>query len=112
MPIRQGGVLARRFSSWLRDSLHLRTMAPRLSRPIRWKTFLPMSIPITAIWALDLANFVCVGIGWLLAVDPLHKGDGKPPVHPISGQFARAQAFGQIGPIQPQAALPAAKAVQ
>src|SRR6266702_8682151 len=36
MPMRQGGMLARRVSTWPRDSFWRRTMAPILSRPMRW----------------------------------------------------------------------------
>src|SRR5208337_2651791 len=85
MPIRQGGRLARKLSSWLRESLRLSTMAPQLSTPIRWKTFLPISIPITAISELHLADFVCAGMNVLLAVSA-PQGRWGPPVHSISGR--------------------------
>src|ERR1700731_4133999 len=49
MPIRQGGVLASRASTWPRDHFCRSTMAPRLSRPMTWKEFLPISMPATAI---------------------------------------------------------------
>jgi hypothetical protein len=45
---RQGGRLASRRTSWLRDTLMRMAIAPRLSRPTRWKVFLPMSRPIVA----------------------------------------------------------------
>ena len=38
-------MLASRRASWLRDTLTLSAMAPRLSRPIWWNVFLPVPIP-------------------------------------------------------------------
>jgi hypothetical protein len=48
MPIRQGGILANRFSTWPRDHFCRSTMAPRASWPTTWNAFLPISMPITA----------------------------------------------------------------
>ncbi len=39
-------MLASRMSTWLRDNFWRRTIAPILSRPMRWNVFLPMSMPI------------------------------------------------------------------
>src|ERR687897_3167150 len=64
MPIGQEGRLARRCSTWPRESFWRRTMAPRASRPIRWKLFLPMSIPRVAMGgsgALGMAQILVLG---------------------------------------------------
>src|SRR6202040_2101826 len=52
MPIRQGGILASRASTWPRDHFCRSTMAPRASWPTTWNEFLPISMPITAIAVL------------------------------------------------------------
>src|SRR5437588_10109543 len=52
MPIRQGGILASRASTWPRDHFCRSTMAPRASWPTTWNEFLPISMPITAFAAL------------------------------------------------------------
>src|SRR5208283_2882814 len=113
MPIRQGGRLARKLSSWLRESLRLSTMAPQLSTPIRWKTFLPISIPITAISELHLADFVCAGMNVLLAVSaPQGRWGTAGPFHYYSGQnevytfftrirLSRTNARGRLRPFCP-----------
>src|SRR6202035_4796231 len=59
MPIRQGGVLASRASTWPRDHFCRSTMAPRLSRPMTWKEFLPISMPATAIAVLRFEDIAC-----------------------------------------------------
>jgi hypothetical protein len=74
MPIRQDGRLAGKFSSWPRKSLDFRMIAPRLSRPVKWKNVLPISMPITAIRDLQLADFVCAGMNVLLAVSAAQGG--------------------------------------
>src|SRR5215468_8224719 len=56
MPIRQGGKLASRTSTWPRDHFCRSTIAPRSSRPITWNEFLPMSIPIVATIRVDLLD--------------------------------------------------------
>src|SRR3954447_11349683 len=64
MPIRQGGRLARRWVSWGRESLRRSTMAPRSSCPMRWKLFLPRSMPSVAMAAeeedRDMGRAPCV----------------------------------------------------
>src|SRR5258707_9981279 len=60
LPIRQGGVLASRASTWPRDHFCRSTMAPRLSRPMTWKEFLPISMPATAIAVLSFEGIACV----------------------------------------------------
>src|ERR1700675_3294356 len=49
MPMRQGGILASRASTWPRDHFCRSTMAPRALWPATWNEFLPISMPITAI---------------------------------------------------------------
>jgi hypothetical protein len=44
MPIRQGGILAGRASTWPRDHFCRSTMAPRASWPTTWNEFLPTSM--------------------------------------------------------------------
>jgi hypothetical protein len=56
IPIRQGGRLASRASTWPRDHFCRSTIAPRLSRPTRWNEFLPISMPITAIALLSFSD--------------------------------------------------------
>src|SRR5260370_42081385 len=53
MPIRRGGIAARRASIWPRDHFCRSTIAPRRSRPTRWNEFLPISMPIVAMVAID-----------------------------------------------------------
>src|ERR1700756_4009645 len=48
MPIRHGGRLASRASTWPRDHFCCSTMAPRRFWPTMWNEFLPISMPITA----------------------------------------------------------------
>jgi hypothetical protein len=43
MPIRQGGILASRASTWPRDHFCRSTMPPRVSWPTTWNEFLPIS---------------------------------------------------------------------
>src|SRR6266436_53425 len=45
MPIRHGGILASRASTWSRDHFCRSTMAPRASWPTTWNEFLPISMP-------------------------------------------------------------------
>src|SRR6267378_2506153 len=59
MPIRQGGILASRASTWPRDHFCRSTMAPRASWPTTWNEFLPISMPITAIAVLGVWDMAC-----------------------------------------------------
>src|SRR5438309_410452 len=59
MPIRQGGTLASRASTWPRDHFCRSTMAPRASWPTTWNAFLPISMPITAIAVLGVRDMAC-----------------------------------------------------
>jgi hypothetical protein len=55
-------MLASRASIWPRDSLWRSTTALRSLRPMRWRTFLPMSMPSVA-----TAAVVWRGMGLLVA---------------------------------------------
>src|SRR4030095_15327583 len=59
MPTRQGGMLANRISTWLRDHLCRSTTAPRRSRPMTWNEVLPISIPTTAISGMTFSDMAC-----------------------------------------------------
>src|SRR5580704_3214112 len=56
MPIKHGGKLASRASTWPRDHFCRTTIAPRGSRPTTWNEFLPMSMPIVATIGVDLLD--------------------------------------------------------
>src|SRR5215468_11943517 len=56
MPIRHGGMFASRVSIWPRDHFCRSTIAPRRSRPTTWNEFLPISMPIVAMVAIDLLD--------------------------------------------------------
>src|SRR5215510_16026884 len=56
MPIRHGGMLASRASIWPRDHFCRSTIAPRRSSPTTWNQFLPISMPIVAMVAIDLLD--------------------------------------------------------
>src|SRR6516164_7956279 len=59
MPIRHGGRLASRASTWPRDHFCRNTKAPRRSWPTRWNEFLPISMPMTAISLLSFWDMAC-----------------------------------------------------
>src|SRR6266850_1164846 len=59
MPIRQGGILTSRASTWPRDHFCRSTMAPRASWPTTWNEFLPISMPITAIALSNFWDMAC-----------------------------------------------------
>src|SRR5256885_13575540 len=59
MPIRHGGRLASRASTWPRDHFWRSTRAPRRSWPTMWNEFLPISMPITAILLLSFSDMAC-----------------------------------------------------
>src|SRR5215475_11334954 len=56
MPIRHGGMLATCASIWPRDHFCRRTIAPRWSSPTTWNEFLPISMPMVAMVAIDLLD--------------------------------------------------------
>src|SRR4029077_20748672 len=59
MPIRQGGRLASRASTWPRDHFCRNTKAPRRSWPTRWNEFLPISMPMMATSLLSFWDMAC-----------------------------------------------------
>jgi NAD(P)-dependent dehydrogenase (short-subunit alcohol dehydrogenase family) len=59
MPIRHGGILAKRASTRPRDHFCRSTIAPRSSWPTMWKEFLPISMPTTEIAALTVWDMAC-----------------------------------------------------
>ena len=83
-PIRQGGMLASRASSCPRDSFWRSTMAPLLSRPMRWEDGsrrCRCQRHGDGIFGLSERHG-----GLLCSGHPLRRGilPGAPPVHPIS----------------------------
>src|SRR5262245_52848288 len=56
MPMRHGGRLASRASTWPRDHFWRNTRAPRRSWPTMWNEFLPISMPITASLLLSFSD--------------------------------------------------------
>src|SRR5262249_15935740 len=97
MPTRQGAMLAKRISIWDRDSRSRSTMAPRLSRPTRWKVFLPMSTPSVAM-AVDLALAMRI-MGWApCSCSPLSREDGeRGRTIPLADVVNQTPVFGQQG---------------
>src|SRR6516164_11659030 len=89
MPIRHGGILASRASTWPRDHFCRSTIAPRSSSPTTWNEFLPISMPITATSLLRFWDMACS-----LSLEPLARfvtgGAGARPDHPISGHEQHA----------------------
>src|SRR6516164_9337767 len=59
MPIRHGGRLASRASTWPRDHFCRSTMAPRGFWPTMWNEFLPISMPITAGEVSSFCDMAC-----------------------------------------------------
>src|SRR5213075_1252630 len=59
MPIRHGGRLASRASTWPRDHFCRSTRAPPRSWPTRWNEFLPISMPMTATSLLCFWDMAC-----------------------------------------------------
>src|SRR5215510_3938887 len=59
MPMRHGGRLASRASTWPRDHFWRNTRAPRRSWPTMWNEFLPISMPITASLLLSFSDMAC-----------------------------------------------------
>ena len=89
MPMRQRGRLAKRTATWLRDSFWRKTMAPLLSKPITWKLFLPISMPMVEMAAGDV--FVVMVIFFSVFCAPgLEQISRTRSVHPIIGHFRSA----------------------
>src|SRR5258705_13307832 len=59
MPIRQGGILTSRASTWPRDHFCRSTMAPRATWTTTLNEFLPISMPITAIALSNFWDMAC-----------------------------------------------------
>src|SRR5260221_787115 len=76
MPIRHGGRLASRASTWPRDHFCRSTMAPRWFWPTMWNEFLPISMPITAGGGL---SFFVIGCSFFFVAPP------PPPFSPGGG---------------------------
>src|ERR1700688_1348265 len=88
MPIRYGGILAKRASTWPRDHFCRSTIAPRSSWPTTWNEFLPISMPITAIALSNFWDMACS-----LSLAPL------PSILLLVGQEdGRTIPTGHIGP--------------
>src|SRR5262250_1405636 len=83
MPIKHGGMLASRASTWLRDHFWRKTIAPRSSRPTMWNEYLPISIPITAIADLRLSDMACSCLSRPLPASNAGEAGARPD-HPIS----------------------------
>src|SRR5207245_7752315 len=85
MPIRHGGRLASRASTWPRDHLWRSIRAPRRSWPTMWNEFLPISMPITATLLSRFWDMTCSFV--FGAPLPVWRADraGARPDHPIRG---------------------------
>src|ERR1700736_63559 len=85
MPIRHGGRLASRASTWPRDHFWRSTRAPRRSWPTMWNEFLPISMPITATLLSRFWDMTCSFV--FGAPLPVWLADraGARPDHPILG---------------------------
>src|SRR5215467_13210354 len=75
MPIKHGGIAASRTSIWLRDHFCRSTIAPRRSRPTTWNEFLPISMPMVAMVAIDLLDMAV--LLQLPARPQLHAREGQ-----------------------------------
>src|ERR1700737_2863101 len=84
MPIRHGGIFAKRASTWPRDHFCRSTIAPHSSRPTTWNEFLPMSMPTKAMDFLR-ASAMAGSLSWCPAQAWLAGGAGARPDHPIIG---------------------------
>src|SRR5260370_14834776 len=93
MPIRHGGIAASRASIWPRDHFCRSTIAPRRSRPTTWNEFLPISMPIVAMVAIDLLDMAVLRL--TLAPSQHHspggQEHGRPIPLPAAGQRSTAQ---------------------
>src|SRR5215475_2062688 len=90
MPIRQGGMLAIRASTWPRDHFYRSTIAPRRSNPTTWNEFLPISMPIVATVAVDLLDMAVLRL--TLAPSQHHSPVGQE--HGRTIPLAEVLAFG------------------
>src|SRR6202142_781798 len=88
MPIRQGGILASRASTWPRDHFCRSTIAPRASWPTTWNEFLPISCRSrrSRYWVSETWRAPCL---WRPLPASLAGGAGARPDHPINGNGLR-----------------------
>src|SRR4051812_24157791 len=81
-PIRQGGRLARRSSSWPRASFWRQRILPCLSMPIRWKTFLPRSMPMVVTRSCRVLLVMgVVSAAFVVPAFPYPAGNTAGPCH-------------------------------
>src|SRR5215831_15169386 len=99
MPIRHGGMLPSRASIWPRDHFCRSTIAPRRSRPTTWNEFLPISMPIVAMVAIDLLDMAVLHL--TLAPSQHHS-----PVGQERGRTIPLAAVQPIGRVMIKAAQP------
>src|SRR5580704_6471289 len=83
MPIRHGGKLASRASTWPRDHFWRSTRAPRRSWPTMWNEFLPISMPITATLLSSFWDMACSFVFGAPLPVWLSDRAGARPDHPI-----------------------------
>src|SRR5258707_15026434 len=108
MPIRQGGIAASRASIWPRDHFCRSTIAPRRSRPTTWNEFLPISMPIVAMVAIDLLDMAVLRLTLAPSqhYSPVGEEHGrtlrlpaKPGIPPTSAGMTKKKILtGEIGP--------------
>src|SRR2546425_1441396 len=100
MPIRHGGMLAGRASIWPRDHFCRNTMAPRRSRPTTWNEFLPISMPLVAMVAIDLLDMAVLRLTLAPSQhhSPVGQGHGRTiPLAALQDYFAKHQGHGPSG---------------
>src|SRR5205085_9108931 len=92
MPIRHGGRLASRASTWPRDHFCRSTRAPPRSWPTRWNEFLPISMPMMATSLLCFWDMACsVVFGAPRQLGPL-AGLEHGRTIPLAGEFLATTA--------------------
>src|SRR5262247_2513130 len=96
MPIRHGGMLASRASIWPRDHFCRSTIAPRRSSPTTWNQFLPISMPIVAMVAIDLLDMAVLRL--TLAPSQHHSQVGQEHGRTIPLAVAETLAPATWGP--------------
>src|SRR6266851_667756 len=95
MPIRHGDIAASRASIWPRYHFCRSTIAPRRSRPTTWNEFLPISMPIVAMVAIDLLDMAVLRL--TLAPSQHHSPVGQEHGRTIPlADFAVAQLATRI----------------
>src|SRR5215469_7174774 len=100
MPIRHGGIAATRASIWPRDHFCRRTIAPRWSSPTTWNEFLPISIPIVAMVAIDLLDMAVLRLTLAPSQHRSPVGQEHGRTIPLAA-FQPSGGFGRVqGPIR------------